>query len=52
MVVGAVAQAFSLRPWLGHVGFVLDKVAMWQVSHANSHSSKCSMLNYTTGLVQ
>jgi hypothetical protein len=35
------------------VGFVVDKVALGQVSSANSHSTDCStLIIYDPGLVQ
>jgi hypothetical protein len=57
----AVAQAVTgfpqkrpgLEPRSGHVGFVVDKVALGQVSPANSHSTDCStFIIYHPGLIQ
>jgi hypothetical protein len=45
-------------PRAGHVGLMVDKVALGQVfsenffSPANSHSTKCSILMYDMELVQ
>jgi hypothetical protein len=34
----------GFEPKSGHVGFVVDKVALGQVSSTSSHSTKCSVL--------
>jgi hypothetical protein len=55
----AIAQAISRRlPRSGHVGFMVDKLALGMftpstsVSPANFHSTNCSILIYHPGLVQ
>jgi hypothetical protein len=59
----AIAQAVSyrlptaaarVRAQVNHVGFVIDKVALGQVSPANSHSTECStfIIIHHPGLVQ
>jgi hypothetical protein len=42
------------EPKLGHVGFVVDKLALAQIFLANSHSTDCStiIIIYHPGLVQ
>jgi hypothetical protein len=58
MTCRAIAQAVSrwlpiaaawVRARSGHVGFVVDKVALGQVSHAKHHSTKFSIFIITRG---
>jgi hypothetical protein len=58
LVAGFPPQRYWFEPRSGHVGFVVDKVALSQVSvpPANSHSTDCStfiiIVIYHLGLVQ
>jgi hypothetical protein len=44
--------AVPVRYHVGNVGFVVDKVALEQVSSAYSHSTDCSTVIYRPGLLQ
>jgi hypothetical protein len=54
LVVGYPSLWLGFEPRSGHVVFVVDKVALGQVSAANFHSTHCSTFNiiYHPGLVQ
>jgi hypothetical protein len=58
LIAGFPTRRADFDPILGHLGFVVGKVALGQafseylVSPANSHSNKCPILFYYPGLVQ